>query len=114
VGIGQVRRVLQTLVAQPEQVEADYIVKTGLKRRIAFTDYYRASELPGTLSDPIQVFDPVNPSNNVACQYTEQYRLLIVEAAQDALDAVNEAHTAATKGHAVQMWKHVLSSSFNG
>lgn len=92
----------------------NYIVKTGLKKRIAFTDYYSASALPATLTDPIQVFDPVNPTNNVACQYTEQNRLLIVEAAQDALDAVNEAHTAATKGHAVEMWKHVLSSSFNG
>lgn len=106
----------QSMSDYPTAAEAffNYIVKTGLKKRIAFTDYYRASELPGTLPDPIQIFDPVNPTNNVACQYTEQNRRLIVEAAQDALDALNEAHTAATKGHAVQMWKHVLSSSFSG
>jgi tRNA nucleotidyltransferase (CCA-adding enzyme) len=92
----------------------NYVVKTGCKSRIAFKDYYSASELPGTLADPMQIFDPVNPKNNVASQYTENHRRLIVVAAQDALDALNEAHTAATKGHAVQMWQVVLGSSFRG
>lgn len=92
----------------------NYIVKTGLKTRIAFKDHYPASELPATLADPIQIFDPVNPKNNVASQYTENNRRLIVTAAQDALDALNEAHTAATKGHAMQMWQVVLGSSFRG
>lgn len=106
----------QSMADYPNATAAffNYIVKTGLKKRIAFTDYYRASELPHTSSDPIQVYDPVNPSNNVACQYTDQNRRLIVAAAQNALDAVNEAHTAANKEHAVQMWKNVLSSSYNG
>jgi hypothetical protein len=92
----------------------NFIVKTGLKTRIAFKDHYPASELPATLPDPIHIFDPVNPKNNVASQYTENNRRLIVTAAQDALDALNEAHTAATKGHAVQMWQVVLGSSFRG
>lgn len=92
----------------------NYIVKTGLRTRIAFKDHYPASELPAILADPIQIFDPVNPKNNVASQYTENNRRLIVTAAQDALDALNEAHTAATKGHAVQMWQVVLGSSFRG
>lgn len=92
----------------------NYVVKTRLKARIAFADYYPASKLPGSLSDPVQIFDPVNPDNNVASQYTENNRRLIVSAAQDALDALNEAHTAATKGHAVDMWRIVLGSSFRG
>lgn len=92
----------------------NYVVKTRLKTRIAFADHYPASRLPGLLSDPVQIFDPVNPDNNVASQYTENNRLLIVSAAQDALDALNEAHTAATKGHAVEMWRVVLGSSFRG
>jgi hypothetical protein len=62
----------------------------------------------------VEIFDPVNAKNNVASQYTENNRILIVEAAQDALDALNEAHTAATKGHAVEMWRIVLGSSFRG
>jgi tRNA nucleotidyltransferase (CCA-adding enzyme) len=92
----------------------NYIVSTGLKKRIAFKDYYAATELPGTLSDVVQIFDPVNAKNNVASQYTENNRRLIVEAAQDALDALNEAHTASTKELAVQNWRIVLGSSFRG
>jgi len=99
-----------------EAMEAffNYIVSTGLKKRIAFSDYYAASNLPRALPDVVQIFDPVNATNNVASQYTEANRKLIVDAAQDALDALNEAHTAATKGHAVEMWRVVLGSSFRG
>lgn len=38
-----------------------YIQKTGLKERIAFTDNYGASDLPGHTSNPVEIFDPVNP-----------------------------------------------------
>lgn len=92
----------------------NYIVSTGLKKRIAFKDYYQPSELPTTATGVVEIFDPVNAKNNVASQYTENNRKLIVEAAQDALDALNEAHTAATKGHAVELWRVVLGSSFRG
>lgn len=92
----------------------NYIVSTGLKKRIAFKDYYQPSELPSTATGVVEIFDPVNAKNNVASQYTEQNRKLIVEASLDALDALNEAHTAATKGHAVEMWRLVLGSSFKG
>jgi tRNA nucleotidyltransferase (CCA-adding enzyme) len=92
----------------------NYIVKTGLKSRIAFADYYSTSKLPASITDPIQIFDPVNPNNNVASQYSDNNRRLIVAAAQDALDALNEAHTAATKAHAGEMWRIVLGSSFRG
>jgi tRNA nucleotidyltransferase (CCA-adding enzyme) len=92
----------------------NYIVSTGLKKRIAFKDYYQPSELPTNSTGIVEIFDPVNAKNNVASQYTETNRTLIVDAAQDALDALNEAHTAATKGHAVEMWRVVLGSSFRG
>ena len=92
----------------------NYVIRTELNTRIAFADYYLASELPGTLTDPVQIFDPVNPDNNVASQYTDENRRLIVTAAQDALNALNEAHTAATKAHAIEMWQVVLGPSFRG
>ena len=59
----------------------NYVVTTGLKTRIAFSDHYPPGELPATLADPIQIFDPVNPKNNVASQYAENNRRLIVTAA---------------------------------
>lgn len=92
----------------------NYVVSTSLKGRIVFKDYDQPSELPTNSTGVVEIFDPVNAENNVASQYTENNRKLIVEAAQDALDALNEAHTAQTKGHAVEMWRVVLGSSFRG
>lgn len=89
-----------------------YIVTSQLKQRISFTDYYAASELPPSNGAAIEVFDPVNPNNNVAARYSTSDRDLIVEAAHDALDALVEAHHATTQGRAVDLWKIVLGPSF--
>jgi tRNA nucleotidyltransferase (CCA-adding enzyme) len=63
----------------PQAIEQvlSYIVRTGLKTPIVFTDYYTAGKVKVT-TDPIQVWDPVNPENNVARGYTEfdRHRLL--------------------------------------
>lgn len=92
----------------------NYIVTTELKDRVVFCDYYPPTALPRGVADPVQIFDPVNPGNNVATRYTDSQRRAIVGAAQDALDALNEAHTAATKAHAIEMWQVVLGRSFRG
>jgi hypothetical protein len=88
-----------------------YVARTGLKEKIIFTDYYAASQVKDT-NNAIQIFDPVNPENNVASQYTEQQRQAIVEAAGDALDAINYARRATTKGEAESSWKEVMGPSF--
>lgn len=92
----------------------DYIVTTGLLQRIAFTDYYAASELAGVTGAAIEIFDPVNPENNVASRYTEAERLMIVQAAEEAADAISEAHHATTKQRAIECWQRVLGTSFRG
>ena len=92
----------------------NYIVSTGLKNRIVFKDYYDPSELPANSTGVVEILDPVNAKNNVASRYTESNRKLIVDAAQDALNALNEAHTASTKADAVAMWRVVLGTSFRG
>ena len=89
-----------------------YVVKSGLGDRIAFTDYYPISALPSPDGSPIQIYDPVNPDNNVAANYSEAERGVIVEAANDALDALTKAHHSDTKGRAVSLWKDVLGQSF--
>ena len=98
----------------PAALEAffSYIVTTQLKQRISFTDYYDSSELPPRTAAAIEVFDPVNPNNNVAARYSTSDRDLIVEAAHDALDGLVEAHHATTQGRAVDLWKIVLGPSF--
>ncbi len=90
-----------------------YIVTTGLRERISFTDYYKNSELPVATGAAIEVFDPVNPANNVAKQYSTTDRDAIVESAHDALDALVEAHHATTQGRAVDLWRIVLGPAFD-
>lgn len=92
----------------------DYIVKTGLQTRIAFTDYYPRSALPAPTGAAIEVFGPVNPENNVASRYTEADRQVLVQAAEEAADAISEAHYAPTKQRAVACWQRVLGASFRG
>jgi tRNA nucleotidyltransferase (CCA-adding enzyme) len=92
----------------------DYIATSGLAERIAFTDYHNASELPPPTGHAIEIFDPVNPENNIAFRYTESDRARIVEAADEALAAITEASYATTKGQAVACWQVVLGTRFKG
>jgi len=91
-----------------------YIVKSQLKTRIYFTDYYPASKLPGPSGKAMEVFDPVNESNNVAGIYDDSHRRKIVSAAQDALEAISQARFATTRGRAIECWQEVLGPSFRG
>jgi hypothetical protein len=91
-----------------------YIVKTGLAERIAFTDYYPANKLPRPTGAAIEIFDPVNPTNNIAYRYSTLERDRIVETADEALGALTEARYATTKAQAVACWQVVLGPSFRG
>jgi tRNA nucleotidyltransferase (CCA-adding enzyme) len=106
----------QTFDDYPAALEAffNYILNTDLQQRIAFTDYYATSKLPATTDAVIEIFDPVNPENNVAARYTESNRQAILDAAEAAVDALAEAAYADTKGQAVERWQAVLGRSFKG
>lgn len=91
-----------------------YIVKSQLRERIAFTDNYKLSELPDATHNVIEVFDPVNPKGNVASDYGPQQHSMILEAAEDSLDALAEARFATTKQRAVNCWKIILGPGFQG
>ncbi|MEU0955597.1 CBASS oligonucleotide cyclase [Streptomyces niveus] len=99
----------------PQAIEQtlSYIVRTGLKTPIIFTDYYTADEVNAT-TDPIQVWDPVNPENNVACGYTEFDRQRLVSHAKTTLDTLTMAAYAATKGEALDLWRELFGPSFPG
>jgi hypothetical protein len=90
-----------------------YIQRTGLKERIAFTDNYRTSELPQNPTGVVEIFDPVNPKNNVASNISEAERRSLVEIADRTLDALSYARTCQTKGAALECWQEVLGASFN-
>ena len=90
----------------------NYIVTTGLEKRVAFGDYYSTSALPDPTGAAIEVFDPVNAENNVTNRYSVDDRDALVEAAGEAADAIREAFYATTKERAVKSWQVVLGSSF--
>lgn len=92
----------------------DYIVRTELREQVAFTDYTPAEKLPARGDLPIEILDPVNPANNVAKRYTDQDRLRVVAAAEEALDAITEAKYATTRAQAIDCWQVVFGTSFRG
>lgn len=100
----------------PTALEAffGFVVKTELRNRISFTDYYPASKLPAARQGAIEVFDPVNPDNNVGMNYNDADRARIVTAAHAALDAIGEARFAITKGEEVECWQDILGPGFRG
>jgi hypothetical protein len=91
-----------------------YIVKGEFADQVAFTDFYKASEIPARSSAAAEVLDPVNIANNVAVLYKTPDRDRIVAAAQKALDALTGARFARTKGRAVECWQNVLGPTFKG
>ena len=91
-----------------------YVVTKELTEQVAFTDYTKAKDIPSRGHGAIEVLDPVNADNNVAVRYDERDRVRIVDAAQDALDALAEARFATTKGRALDCWRSVLGPSFGG
>jgi tRNA nucleotidyltransferase (CCA-adding enzyme) len=92
----------------------NFVVTTELKSRIIFTDYYAASEIPKKSQGAIEIFDPVNPDNNVGRNYEEVDRLRIVSAAHEALDSLSEARFAITKQEALECWQDILGKGFKG
>ena len=102
---------LEDLPTALEQVFA-FIAVTRLRQRISFTDYYRTSDLPRPNGSAMEVFDPVNPDNNVVKDYSIAHRETLADAASAALDAISEAAYADTKGRAVSCWKRVFGPGF--
>lgn len=89
-----------------------YIVTTQLQTPVVFTDYYGTDALAES-SDPIQVWDPVNPSNNVTADYTDADRRRLVECCAEALDQVTWAATTTSKGAAVEAWRSLFGPTFS-
>lgn len=90
-----------------------YITQTGLRAPVIFKDFYKESAVTPT-TDAIQVWDPVNPKNNVARTYTEAGRQRLVKTAMAALEEITWAAHAPTKGDANDAWRTVLGPSFEG
>lgn len=89
----------------------NYIAAGEFDDAIAFDDYYDPSTCSG--SQPIRIWDPVNNENNVASLYTATNKAKLIDAAEDAGDAIAAALRATTKGETVRHWQRVLGPSFD-
>ena len=90
-----------------------YIGRTRLTERIVFPDYYEPGKAAAS-GDRVQLFDPVNPLNNVGCLYTTANADAIFEASMDAGDAIAAARFATTKAETVRHWQKVFGPTFQG
>jgi tRNA nucleotidyltransferase (CCA-adding enzyme) len=90
-----------------------YIARTGLRTPVMFTDFHQETAVIPD-SKPIQVWDPVNPANNVARTYTEADRQRLVKTATTALEEITWAALAPTRGDANDAWRTVLGPGFEG
>lgn len=99
----------------PEAMQSffTYIGRSNLRERIVFADHYPASDA-AKVKEPVQIFDPINCTNNVARLYTEAQADAIVEAALDAGDAIDAALAAPTKQLTVYYWQKVFGNAFQG
>jgi len=97
----------------PEALQAffTYIAQSNMRKPIVFDDYYKLSAIP-SYSNPVQIIDPVNPTNNVSRLYTNANADAIVDAALDAGDAIDAALAAPTKQETVYFWQKVFGPSF--
>lgn len=90
-----------------------YIAHTKLSEPIWFDDFHTADELVHS-DDPIRIWDPVNPENNVARSYTGADRDRLVDRAGEALEEISWAAVAPSRAAANQAWKTLLGPSFEG
>ena len=89
----------------------DYIFNGKFGERIVFTDNYESADIIET-GDCIQIFDPVNPENNVGAGYTPEDVSLILNASESAGDSIIEAKYCTTKSEAIECWRRIFGNSF--
>ncbi|WP_298472762.1 CBASS oligonucleotide cyclase [uncultured Psychrobacillus sp.] len=89
-----------------------YIVNTELKDPIVFEDNYKKSEVI-LVEGEVNIFDPVNPENNLgySLDYTKLERIL--DEADEALGYLSLAMQASTKNVAEASLKQIFGSSFS-
>lgn len=98
----------------PEALQSffTFLATDELRPMISFTDYYPAGTCNPT-SDPVRIWDPVNCENNIAKLYNSTNQTLIVNAANDAGDAIDAALRAISKGETIRYWQKVFGPSFD-
>lgn len=88
-----------------------FIINTELNETIIFTDYYSSDEVTAE-SNIVNIFDPVNPENNVGASLDIFKKELIIDEADDALGNLSHAVQASTKTTVISSLKQIFGTSF--
>ena len=88
-----------------------WLKNSQLAERIAFTDYYKASSLPAK-EKGVELFDPVDPNNNLGSNINSYDQTEILKLAGESLDALVFSKSAQNKYEAINCWKQVMGQGF--
>lgn len=88
----------------------DYLVNSQLNEAIIFDDYYGIDEV--SPEGVMQIYDPVNPDNNAAANYSQSNKDAILAAANAASDNISAAIYSTTKKETIDYWKRLFGPSF--
>lgn len=89
-----------------------FVVNTELNEPIIFEDYYNKSDV--TINEGLpNIFDPVNPENNLGASLDTIKLDRIIEEADDALGSLALAKQASTKAVATAQLQQIFGSSFS-
>lgn len=89
-----------------------YVARTKLAERIIFNDNYKATAV-AVAQSPVEIIDPVTPTNNVGEGITKADLDTIVRAAESALDSAAAGSAAPSKSRGVPAYQEVFGLSFN-
>jgi len=86
-----------------------YVAQFGLKELITFPGAIGRTPVEST---SVRIYDPTNNENNVTARMQENERVEVVNAAMQAVQAVNHAMSVERKGDTVPLWQRVLGPQF--
>lgn len=89
-----------------------FVVSSGLRQPIIFTDNYSRTEVPASAA-AVRIFDPVAAKNNVGEDCSDYDRDQITEIAAEALDDLTIARTAPTKDAAIISLRRLFGPEFD-
>jgi SMODS domain-containing protein len=88
------------------------ILNDDLNERIIFEDYFSKDKFPAK-TDLVAIFDPVEPTNNVAENVSKFDLETFLELVENATEQITYAKNATTKEQTVQCWRNVFGPTFN-
>lgn len=90
------------------------ILNDDLNERIIFEDYFSEDKFQDkSASDVVAIFDPVEPTNNVAEDVIKNQLGDFLEAVESAADQITFAKRATTKEKTLECWRNVFGPTFN-